>query len=297
MKMENKSKSVSYLTALLLVLSVALVIILYLFFSQKKENELTISQLEEYKTIITEKKDSLEHQLQSIVVKYDSLMTDNDTLNLQLKEQQDKIRRLLSLRINDSQKIKKYEKELGTIRDVLKSYIVQIDSLNTKNLKLMAENKELQHRTVQVETKNKKLEEEKVELVSIKDVAKTLVASNIVPVPLNKRSKEYQKSKGVEKIRIDFILRKNAISDPGPKTIFVSIIRPDGIVLSSPEPEIILVQKEEVAVSAHREVNYENIDLPVSIYWDNDGNLIPGNYTVKLFAESKLIGESEFSLK
>jgi hypothetical protein len=295
--MENKSKNISYLTALLIVLSLALVIIIYLFFSHKKESELTISQLEEYKTMITEKKDSLEHQLQGIVVKYDSLMTDNDTLNLQLIEQQDKIKKLLSLRVSDTQKIRKYEKELGTIRDVLKSYIVQIDSLNTKNLMLMAENKELQHRTTQVETKNKKLEEEKIELVTLKDAAKTLVASNIAPVPLNKRSKEYERSKGVEKIRVDFILRKNAVTDPGPKTIFVKITRPDGVVLSSPIPEIILVQEEETAISAQREVNYENNDLPVSIFWDNDGNLIPGNYTVELFAESKLIGQSEFSLK
>lgn len=293
----EKSKSISYLTVLLIVLSVALVIILYLFYTQKKESELTISQLEEYKTIITEKKDSLESQLQSIVVKYDSLMTDNDTLNFQLTEQQDKIKKLLSMRISDAQKIRKYEKELGTIREVLRSYIVQIDSLNTKNMMLMAENKELQHRTSQIETKNKKLEEEKVELVTIKDAAKTLVASNIVPVPLNKRSKENLRSKGVEKIRVDFILRKNSVADAGAKIIFLKITRPDGVVLSAPDPIIIIVEEEETAISAQREVNYENNDLPVSIYWDNDGNLIPGNYTVNLYAESKLIGQSEFSLK
>lgn len=295
--MENKNKSITYLTALLIVLSIALIVIAYLFITHKKESELTISQLEEYKTIITEKKDSLEVQLQNIVVKYDSLMTDNDTLNFQLVEQQDKIKRLLSLRVSDAQKIRKYEKELGTIREVLRSYIVQIDSLNTKNMMLMAENKELQHRTTQIETKNKMLEEEKVELVSIKDAAKTLVASNIVPVPLNKRSKEYQRSKGVEKIRVDFVLRKNPVSDPGAKTIYVRITRPDGVVLSSPEPTVIMVQEEETAISAQREVNYENNDLPVSIFWDNDGNLIPGNYNVQLYAESKIIGQSEFSLK
>jgi len=295
--MENKQKNIQYLLALLIVLSVALIVIAYLFFTHKKESEQTIAALTEYKEIITEKKDSLEVQLHSIVVKYDSLMTNNDTLNLELEAQQNKIKRLLSLRLSDAQKIRKYEEELGTIREVLRSYIVQIDSLNTKNQLLMAENKELQTRTARVEDENKQLEQEKQELVSIKEAAKTLIASDIVAVPLNKRSRENNRSKNVVKIRVDFTLRKNHVTDPGEKIVYLRLIRPDGIILSAQEPTIIIVNEEELAVSAQREVIYENEDLPASIYWDNDGNVIPGNYKVELYAEGKPLGTSEFSLR
>ena len=159
--MENKKSSVSFLTTLLVIMSIALVILLYIFFNMKKENEATIRQLEEYTSIIEEKKNSLEKELNSIILQYDSLKTNNDTLNLKLEDQQNKIKRLLALRINDAEKIKKYEKELETIREVLRSYIVQIDSLNTKNQILTVENKELRNTRVKLQTQNKQLSEEK----------------------------------------------------------------------------------------------------------------------------------------
>ena len=295
--MENKKSSLRILLILLIVFSLALIVLLYLYFTQKKESEQIIAQLEEYSDFISAKKDSLESELKSYIVRYDSLMTNNDSLNMQLEDQQDKIKRLLSIRMSDAQKIREYEKELKTIREVLKSYIVQIDSLNTRNQMLTAENIELKTRTNQVEQINKQLSEEKMELDSITSEAKTLLAANINPVGLNNRSNETDKFNKIAKIRVDFVLRKNTVTDPGSKVIYLRIIRPDSLLLSSPQPGVIEVNGEEIAYSASREVIYENADLPVSIYWDNKGDLIPGNYTVELFNKGKLIGESGFTLK
>lgn len=295
--MENTKKTSQSLTILLVILGVIIVVLVYLYFDQKKESEKMIAQLEEYSGMITAKKDSLELELKGIIVRYDSLKTNNDTLNLQLAEQQDKIRRLLSLRISDAEKIKKYEKELGSIREVLKSYIVQIDSLNTRNQVLTAENKQLRTRSTEVETQNKELLKEKEELTQIKDEAKTLIAAGIKAVPINKRNREQTKVKNVEQIRVDFTLRKNTVADPGAKMIYLQLIRPDGVILGSGESGIIMVKDLEVAYSARREVVYENTDIPVSIYWDNNGDLLAGNYSLNLFSEGKLIGQSEFSLK
>jgi hypothetical protein len=295
--MENTKKSTQYLTVLLIALAAIVVVMLYLYFDQKKNSERLIAQLEEYSGMVTAKKDSLERELKIIITQYDSLKTNNDTINFQLVEQQDKIRRLLSLRVSDAEKIKKYEKELGTIRDVLKSYIVQIDSLNTRNQLLTAENIQLRSFSSEVETKNKELEKEKEVLTQIKDEAKTLIASGIQAFPINNRGREQTKVKNVEKIRVDFTLRKNTLADPGAKMIYLQLLRPDGAVLGSGESGIIMVQDAEVAYSARREVVYENNDIPVSIYWDDNGDLLAGNYQVSLFCEGKKIGSSEFSLK
>jgi hypothetical protein len=294
---ENKIKNTKYLTVLMAVVSVALVVILILYISQRKESKEIIAQLEEYSGIITVKKDSLENELKSIIVQYDSLKSDNDTINEKLNEQQANIKRLLSLRVSDSEKIRKYEKELGTIREVLRSYIVQIDSLNTRNQVLMAENKQLKTRTDNVETENIQLLKEKEELSTIKIEAKSLVAANIETFPLNKRSKEQEKVDKIEKIRVDFMVRKNTLADQGPKMIFLRLVRPDNVVLGSPESGTIMQGEEELPYTAKREIIYENKDLPVSIFWDDNGDLISGNYLLELYAEGKLIGESEFSLK
>lgn len=295
--MDTSNRTARTLLIILITLSVALVIVSVIFFVQKKKSNEMINKLQEYSDIVTEKKDSLESELNNIIVRYDSLMTDNDSLNEALTEQQDKIKRLLSLRVNDAEKIRKYEKELGTIRQVLRSYIVQIDSLNTRNQILTAENKQLRNKSIETQNRNKQLQQEKEELTNIKTEAKTLIAANIEVVPLNKRSKEKDKADKVEKIRVDFTLRKNTVADPGSKVIYLRLIRPDGVVLGSSDSGVIEYQNEEIPYSASREVIYENEDLPVSIYWDNNGDLIPGTYKAELYAEGNLIGQTEFSMK
>lgn len=295
--MEKKNNLSTYLIILIVVLGVAFIVLGYLWYTQKQESDKIIAQLEEYSSFITEQKDSLESELQGIIVQYDSLMTENDTMNMKLSAQQEKIEQLLSLRMSDAQKIRKYEQELGTIRKVLRTYIVQIDSLNTRNQILTAENKELRNRSTQVENINRQLSEEKEELLAITDEAKTLLTSNVVTVGLNKRSKEQDKFDKVEKLRTDFTVRKNNIAEPGPRTIYLRLIRPDGIVLSSPEPGVIMAKGEEIPYSASREIIYEKVDVPVSIYWDNNGDLVAGTYKTELYEGGKLIGESEFVLR
>lgn len=296
--MENqKSKSPTFLIVFVSILGIAVIALGYLYFDNKKKSEEIISQLQEYGEIVQQQKESLETELRNIMVQYDSLMTENDTMNLKLAIQQDKIERLLKLRLSDAQKIKKYEKELGTIREVLKSYIVQIDSLNTRNMELMVENKELRTESKRVETMNRQLSEEKEELLTITNEAKTLVAANISAVGLSKRNREQMRFSKIENIRVDFILRKNSVTEPGTKTIYLRLLRPDDLVLGSPESGVIMVNDIELPFSASREVIYENADVPVAIFWENNGDLVGGNYKIELYESGKLIGESEFTLK
>ncbi len=295
--MENKKNSPSLLIVGFAVMSLALIVVLFLYFAQRKESRAVIAQLQQYSGMVEVKKDSLETELNGIIAQYDALKSDNDTLNTQLTMQQEKIKRLLSMRISDSEKIKRYEKELLTIRDVLKSYIVQIDSLNTKNQILLGENKDLKNVGAKLETKNKMLEQEKVELTSIKLEAKTLIAASITTVALNKRSKEQDKVDKVTKIRVDFTLRKNTVADAGTKIIYLRLVRPDGVALGSKEAGVFDFESNQLPYSASREVIYEKNDLPVSIFWDNNGDLLKGNSTCELYCDGKLIGKSEFALR
>ena len=295
--METKKNTASQLTTIVVIMSVALIVLLFLYFNMRKNNNETIQKLEEYSGFVEAKKDSLETELKGIITQYDSLKTGNDTLNSKLEVQQDRIKRLLSLRISDSQKIKKYEEELGTIRDVLKSYIVQIDSLNTRNLILSGENKDLRDTRVRLESQNLLLSEEKEELITIKNEAKSLIAGGIKVVPLNQRNREQEKARSTEKIRTDFVLRKNVVADPGTRTIFLRLIRSDGVVLGSKNTSTFTFQTEELPYSASRDVIYEKNDLPVSIFWDNNGDLAKGTYICEIYTEGNLIGKSDFTLK
>ena len=295
--METKKSSISSLLGVLIVLSVIVIVLLFLFFDQRKQSREVIAELEQYSELVTSKKDALEVELKSIILQYDSLKTDNDTINLQLDLQQERIEKLLSLRSSDMEKIRRYEKELNSIREVLRSYIVQIDSLNTKNIQLMAENVELKNFGVKLETKNVELEKEKEQLTTIKGEAETLIASGINTFPLNKRGKDENKIDRITKLRVDFTIRKNLIAEPGPKVFYLRLLRPDEVVLGSIEPGVFNTKDSELAYSAKREIIYENEDIPVSIFWDNNGDLVAGLYKVELYSDGKLIGSSEFALK
>ena len=123
-----------------IILGLALIFLVYLYFDKK-------NKMVEMETILTQEKDSLANELRHMVVAYDTLKTTNDTLNAGLQKQKNRIVQLLSVNASNAQLIKKYRSEITTMREIMKSYIVQIDSLNSRNKLLTAENTEIRHQT------------------------------------------------------------------------------------------------------------------------------------------------------
>ena len=287
---QNPKKRIPIIWIILVIILAAAIGYLWFTYSDLKK------QSAEEKIELERQKDKLEFELRDIYGQYDSLKTENDTMNLKLQEEQARIEKLLKINANNVYKIRRYEAELGTIRKVLKSYVVQIDSLNMANQELRAENLEVKQELRRVETEKQQLSEVKDELSSKVEMASILNAKNIIITPLNKKSKENNKTTKVVKLRVCFTLRENPILEPGPKIIYVRFIRPDDVVLTA-GVNFFDFQGEQIVYSASREVSYENVDVDMCIYWNNDGQLIPGPYRVELFCEGSRIGSSSFAMK
>jgi hypothetical protein len=295
--MEEKKPNVGVLYGVLGLLVVVLAVAVYLLIDTRKNLNVVSADLAEKTEYFRVERDSLEGELRKIYVQYDSLETDNLEIQVEMKEQQQKIDRLIAIQADDAYKIKMYKREMETLRSVLRSYIVQIDSLNMMNQELMAENKQLRNTEMRLTSEKEQLEKDKNQLEEIRDLATTLQASEINLVLLNKRDKETNRIRSTVKVRVDFLLRTNKVTPAGEKAIFLRIIRPDEVVLGSPEMEMVELGEEQVPASASRVVTYENEDLPVSIFWTNDGEIVPGEHTVELYSEGKMIGASVFVLK
>ncbi len=88
-------------------------------------------------------RDSIQNDLGRLMTDYDNLQVTNDSISANLNVERDRadslMTRLKKERSWNLAKIKQYE-EVGTLRTVMKSYIRQIDSLNTLNKKLINEN-------------------------------------------------------------------------------------------------------------------------------------------------------------
>jgi hypothetical protein len=295
--MAEKKTNVNALYGVLGLLVVILAVAIYMLLDTRKNLNLVSNDLAEKTEFFRIEKDSLEGELRNIYFRYDTLETDNLELQTEAKQQQEKIDKLIAIQADDAYKIRMYRKEMETLRSVLRSYIVQIDSLNTQNQELLAQNKQLRNSELRLTTEKEQLQQDKVQLEEIKDLATTLHATQINLVLLNKREKETSRIRTAEKVRVDFIIRANKVTPAGEKKISLRIIRPDQVVLGSPELEVIEMNGEALPISASRVVNYENEDLPVSIFWNNDGEIVPGEHTVELYADGKLIGQSSFVLK
>lgn len=246
---------------------------------------------------VEEQKTQLETELNELIIGYDSLRTENDSINQQLESEQDKIRRLLRINASNTQKINMYQKELTTLRSVMRSYIIQIDSLNTRNRELTEENIQVRQQLRKTETDVQQLSEEKEELSTKIAEAKTLTAKNLLAIGLNDRSKEKDKTDKIARLRICFTIRENNVADPGKKMVYLRIIRPDEVLLSSPDMGMFDFQSESLVYSAKRELEYDNKDIDMCIFWEKTEELIEGTYMCYLYCEGTEIGSTSLELK
>jgi len=294
--MSEKKTNVGVLYGIIGLLVVVLAVSVFMLLDLKKDFDTSTAELEQNRIFFAMERDSLERELHNIYLSYDSLETDNTKIQAELALQQEKINRLIAIQADDAYKIKMYKREMETLRSVLRSYIVQIDSLNSQNQVLMAENVQLKRSEQKLKTEKEKLETDKAALEQIKDLASTLQASDIFVEPINEKNRPRKRLNSINKIRTDFVMRANSVTVPGEKIVVLRLVRPDGIALGSPEMDVVSVNGEDLPASASRTVTYENADLPVSIFWTNNGELVPGEYLVEIYCEGKLIGNDVFTL-
>ena len=240
--MPDTKKSVPIkMIATSIILAGALIFLILMYFDQKHK-------MVEMETVLTQEKDSLANELQQMLFAYDTLKTNNDSLNAGLEKEKNRIVQLLSIHASNIQLIKKYKSEITTMREIMKSYIVQIDSLNTRNKVLVAENSEIRQQISRVRNSNTELSKVKEELTSKVEIASVIQAKDITAVSLNKKRKETTRINLLDKLRICFTLRENPLAKAGPKVVYMRIVRPDSLIITnSPDNIFEYIPEEQVS--------------------------------------------------
>ncbi len=292
----NNTPSDPRKNALVILLAILLVVVVAILFWQRSEHQEVTKQL-------TQEKAAIETELNGMVLGYDTLKRNNANLNIQFEGAQNKVKELLTeieqVKSTSFRQISKYRDEMTTLRKIMRDYVVQIDSLNQKNQRLMAENSSVKQEVTEVKTQNLTLEQEKKKLEQTVTIAATLEAQNLKALGTNKRGKEQTKASKIESIKVDFTLAKNLTAKRGTKNIYLRIQRPDQLLLTKTDKDLFSFEGLKIPFSAMREVEYEGMDLPVSIYWDNTSQaaLIAGQYTIDLFADGNNIGTTSLEVK
>lgn len=285
------------LYALLAVVAVLIAGMAYLIYSLNESNEQNKQMLE----LVEMDKRELENEYEDFARQYNEMKTqvNNDSLMAQLEQEQQRTQELLEelrrTKSNDAAEIARLKKELATMREVLKSFVAEIDSLNRLNEQLMGENENLRQQQVQQQQQISSLSEEKESLSDKVAIASQLDATGLRISALNKRGKEAKKTKDVKKFQISFNISRNVTAAAGNRSIFVRILKPTGEVLNG--GGTFPFENRNLEYSIRKDIEYNGEETPITVYWDVNEMLVAGQYRVMIFADGKNIGSGSISFE
>ena len=286
-------KSIRGYRIVIIILSVILVALSILYFSIHRQQMLD-------NELLQADRDSIQNDLGRLMNDYDNLRVSNDSISASLSVERERadslMTRLKKERSWNLAKIKQYEREVGTLRTAMKDYIRQIDSLNTLNQKLISENVSYRKEISSANLRAEMAEEKAAELDNKVKVGSVLRARDIRLEALNDRGKAVSRIKNASRLRVDFVLSANELAMPGNKAIYLRIISPDGYVLTTEAMPSFEFEGERLTYSAMREVDYQNQDLEVGIYFTSSG-FAAGTYRMELYTEGRLIGQAQVVMR
>lgn len=279
--------------AVVVILAMAAVVVYLLMDNRSLEQEkLEMQELAELD------KQEMENDYERLSLQYSEMMTqiNNDSIIAQLTQEQMRTQQLLqelkNVKASDAREIARLKKELATVREVLRSYIRQVDSLNQVNMSLMAENDRVKDALAQSNQTNEGLRQEKQNLTEKVAIAAQLDATGIQMQLLNKRQKTAKKIKDCKTIQVNFTISRNVTAENGNRTLYVRIQTPAGQVLTAGS---FPYENRQLEYSMKKVVEYAGEEVGVQTFWQVGEYLEAGQYRVSIFADGNMIGSKTFT--
>ena len=283
------------LAAVAILLLAGLVVWLFMDLQEQRQANQEMQELAELD------KQEMENEYERFTLQYSEMMTqiNNDSIVAQLTQEQLRTQQLLEelkqVKANDAREIARLKKELATVREVLRSFIRQVDSLNQVNTALRDENTQIRSELAQSNRTVEGLQSEKESLSEKVAIAAQLDAVGITMTPLNKRNKTAKKMKDCKQIQVSFTLSKNVTAENGNRSIYVRIQTPNGTVLS--QGGTFSYENRHLEYSMKKVVEYSGEETHVTTYWNVAEFLSAGDYRVSIFADGNMIGNRTFTFK
>lgn len=246
-------------------------------------------------------KENLTEQIEALQFDYDNLSSEYETINLQLDSSREEVAQLVerikTTEATDRNKMRQYEKELGTLRSIMKSYIVQIDSLNTLNHQLTADAAAARREAAESRRANKELSEQVESLSGQVAAGSVLKARALRMDAYTSGDKVTDKSNKVERLLTTLSLVANDLAPKGPVKVYIIVKNPEGAVLVNNVETSFDLNGVPTIASASREVDYEGEEVEMSIYLNGIPQFSKGIYTVEAYTEQALLGTAEMLLR
>ena len=244
-------------------------------------------------------KKEMQNEYEQFAQQYSEMKTqiNNDSIVEQLTQEQLKTQKLLeelrNVRATDAREITRLKKELATCRAVIRSYVLEIDSLNRLNQNLTAENTRVRGQYEEATRRIESLNTEKSSLSEKVAIAAQLDAVGISMSLNDKKGKSTKKIEKAKNLQVNFSIAKNVTASNGVKTLYVRIQTPNGQVLTN--GGTFDFENRSLQYSMKKQVEYTGNETPVSMFWNISEFLSEGTYKVSIFADGHMIGSRNFT--
>lgn len=287
----NQKKILIAVTAVLVVLCGVLG-----YMWHKTDSELDVNIEESKAALAASAQDLLDLQ-----EAYSGLSIQYDTINMQLDSSRMEVE-LLMQKLQDERKIsnatiKQYQKELGTLRTIMKGYIVQIDSLQKLNTKLTADAAAARQEAAASRKKTEELSKTVESLSGQVSAGAVIKAYGLKAEAYNKSDKVTDRSSRTTYILTSLTLGENDLAEKGPVTVYIRVKDPEGFLLVNGSQKAFEYNGEVMNCSASREVDYQGAAVDLGIYLNDIPEFTKGVYTVEAYTAKALLGTTEFMLR
>lgn len=291
---EMNKKLIAAISAAAVVVVAIIGFLIFTMHRQKVESEKMLELAEMDKM-------EMENEYEQFAMQYNEMkmQINNDSLVAQLEQEQKRTEELLEelrrVKSSDAAEIMRLKKELATLRAVLRSYVLQIDSLNRMNEQLERENSNLKTQNMQAQQHISNLSSENESLSSKVEIASQLDATGIFAEGRNKRGKAAKKIKDVRKFVIGFNISRNVTTSTGVRSLYIRIMTPTAEVLT--KGGTFEYENRNIEYSIRKDIEYTGEEQSVQVYWDVAETLSAGTYRVDIFADGHNIGSTTFNFE
>jgi hypothetical protein len=278
----------------------ALIAVVVYFSRELRQSQQNLAEFEE---IAIFEKEMLEEEFERFSMEFNNFPTTihNDSLVRLLDEEKMRVQQLLEeLRVTKAtnrRRILELERELSTVREVMRSYIVQIDSLNRENTRLTQENREVRQQANVANARVEILSREREVLTETVARASQLDVTNFSFTGLNNRNRPANRAGQLVNLQFNYTISKNITTPPGMKTIFLRITRPDGEVMTKSPDNLFPFENGNIAYSSRHDFEYEGETMNVVIFWKVDEILQVGTYRADFFIDGNHVGRFNFEIR
>lgn len=291
---ENSSKPAGKANLPIIILSALAAVLAVVLIVMMVSKSKLINDLNEEKTELTE-------QFVALQQDYAQLSSDYEIINSQLDSSREEVNQLVEriqkVSATDRAQIRKYQKELGTLRSIMRNYVHQIDSLNTLNHKLTQDAAAARKEAATAKKKNAELQKTVDDLSDKVETGAVIRARNIKSEAYNNNGKKVDRAASTARILTTLSLAENNLAPSGPVRVYVVITDPDGNLLTNADSRVCNYAGGDLPTSASREVDYQGNEVELSIYMNDVPKYAKGIYTVQVLTERTLLGTTQFMLR